>query len=327
MATSSKPAALITGVAGFLGSHLAEALLDRGHSVLGVDAFTPYYSRHLKDANLSALRARSGFTFLEQDLGAGDLAPVVQGREWVFHQAAQPGVRASWDVGFADYTRHNVLATQRLLGACREEGVARFVFASSSSVYGNVEEGEVTEDAPLRPLSPYGVTKLASEKLVEVYHREFGLPTVSLRYFTVCGPRQRPDMAFHKILAALHRGTSFPLFGDGSQERDFTFVADAVLANILAAERGTPGAVYNIGGGHPITLMEVIRILESEVGKSALLDRQPRAMGDPRRTAANLTRAREDLGYEPKVPVAEALRLEAEWFAGPNGPPALEGKG
>lgn len=326
MATSSS-SVLVTGVAGFLGSHLAEALLDRGHDVLGLDAFTPYYSRRLKDANLDALRSRSGFTFLEQDLGEGDLAPVVRGRDWVFHQAAQPGVRASWDVGFADYTRHNVLATQRLLEACRQEETARFVFASSSSVYGNVAEGEVTEDAPLRPLSPYGVTKLASEKLVEVYHREFGLPTVSLRYFTVCGPRQRPDMAFHKILRAMHRGDAFPLFGDGSQERDFTFVSDAVLANILAAEKGTPGAVYNIGGGHPITLMEVIRILESEVGKPARLDRQPRAMGDPRRTAANLTRAREDLGYQPEVSVAEALRLEAGWFAGPNGPLALEGQG
>lgn len=324
MATSSPPTVLVTGVAGFLGSHLAEALLDRGHSVLGVDAFTPYYSRHLKEANLSGLRARSGFTFLEQDLGSSDLAPLVLGRDWVFHQAAQPGVRASWDVGFADYTRHNVLATQRLLEACRVEGVSRFVFASSSSVYGNVAEGEVTEDAPLRPLSPYGVTKLASEKLVEVYHREFGLHTVSLRYFTVCGPRQRPDMAFHKILAAMHRGDSFPLFGDGSQERDFTFVSDAVLANILGAERGGAGAVYNIGGGHPITLLEVIRILESEVGKPAKLEHHPRAMGDPRRTAANLTRAREELGYEPSIPVAEALRLEAEWFAGPSGPPALE---
>jgi UDP-glucuronate 4-epimerase len=321
MSTSpERPPVLVTGVAGFLGSHLAEALLDRGHAVTGADCFTPYYARRQKEANLEGPAARAGFTFHERDLGEGDLAGLVAGATWVFHQAAQPGVRASWDAGFADYTRHNVLATQRLLEACRRGGVERFVFASSSSVYGNVPEGEVDEDAPLRPLSPYGVTKLASEKLVEVYCREFGLHTVSLRYFTVCGPRQRPDMAFHKILDALHRGHTFPVYGDGNQERDFTCVEDAVRANILAAERGAPGAVYNVGGGRSVSLNRAIEILEGLVGKPARIRHLPRAEGDPRRTAAALGRARADLGYGPRVPVEEALAAEASWFAGPSGP-------
>jgi UDP-glucose 4-epimerase len=319
------PRVLVTGVAGFLGSHLAESLLDRGHEVRGADCFTPYYSRSRKEANLEGVRTRSRFTFRETDLGEGDLAPLVEGVDWVFHQAAQPGVRASWAEGFTDYARHNVLATQRLLEACRRHAVSRFVFASSSSVYGNVPEGEVDEDAPLRPLSPYGVTKLASEKLVEVYCREFGLPTVSLRYFTVCGPRQRPDMAFHKILDALHREREFVLYGDGTQERDFTFVGDAVRANLLAAERGSAGAVYNIGGGRPIPLLRAVKILEEVVGKRARIRNVPRAEGDPNRTAAALSRAAGELGYRPLVSVEDALAAEAAWFAGPSGPLASEG--
>ncbi len=319
------PRVLVTGAAGFLGSTLSEALLARGRRVLGVDCFTPYYDRRLKEANLAGLRDREGFSFHELDLRRVDLAPLVDNVEWVFHQAAQPGVRASWDEGFADYTGHNLIGTQRLLEACRHADVSRFVFASSSSVYGNVPEGEVDEDAPARPLSPYGVTKLASEKLVDVYHREFGLHTVSLRYFTVCGPRQRPDMAFHKILRAIHEDRPFPQYGDGSQMRDFTFVTDAVEANLLAAERGTAGAVYNIGGGNPVSLAHTVSVLEKVAGRKARIDRLPRADGDPARTAANLARAREDLGYRPQVPVDEALRLEAEWFLGPQGPPAVTG--
>jgi nucleoside-diphosphate-sugar epimerase len=327
MGTEGRPAALVTGVAGFLGSHLAEALLDRGHRVTGVDAFTPYYARALKEANLEALRARPGFRFVEADLRSASISPLVTGSPWVFHQAAQPGVRASWDEGFADYVGHNLLGTQRLLDACRTAHTERLVFASSSSVYGNVPEGLVGEDAPARPLSPYGVTKLASEKLVEVYHREFGLHTVSLRYFTVCGPRQRPDMAFHKILRALHSGEEFPRYGDGSQERDFTYVGDAVEANLLAAERGRAGAVYNIGGGHPVSLAYTIEVLEKATGRRGRIRALPRAEGDPRRTAADLSRARDDLGYAPKVTVDEALRREAEWFAGPRGPLALSAEG
>ncbi len=301
MSAEVRPAALVTGVAGFLGSHLAEALLARGHAVRGVDAFTPYYARSLKEANLEGLRQHPGFRFLELDLRQADLGPVLEGVDWVFHQAAQPGVRASWDEGFADYVGHNLLGTQRLLEAARRSGVARFVFASSSSVYGNVPAGEVDEDAPLRPMSPYGVTKMASEKLVHVYHREFGLHTVSLRYFTVCGPRQRPDMAFHKILRALHLEQEFPQYGDGSQERDFTYVGDAVNANLLAAERGRPGAVYNIGGGHPVSLAFAVDTLSRVTGRRARIRILPRAEGDPDRTAASLERAREDLGYAPAV--------------------------
>lgn len=316
------PPALVTGTAGFVGSHLAEALLDRGHRVTGVDAFTPYYDRRLKEANLETLRGRDRFTFVEGDLAELDPVPLLQDIAWVFHQAAQPGVRASWADGFAPYLRHNLHATQRLLEAARDR-VERFVFASSSSVYGNVPEGDVSEDAPRRPISPYGVTKVASEELVQVYHREFGLAAVSLRYFTVCGPRQRPDMAFPRILGALHRDEPFPLFGDGSQERDFTFVGDVVEANLLAAERGRPGAVYNIGGGRPTALRDAIAVLEKATGRTARLDTRPRADGDPQRTAADLSRARDELGYAPRTPVDQALRLEAEWFAGPRGPLAI----
>jgi UDP-glucose 4-epimerase len=323
MATDSRPAALVTGVAGFLGSHLAERLLERGHAVTGVDAFTPYYSRSLKEHNLSELKKNPRFRFLELDLCRDDLEALVQGSSWVFHQAAQPGVRASW-AGFGDYTAHNVLGCQRLLEACRKGSVTRFVYASSSSVYGNVPEGLVDEGAPARPLSPYGVTKLAAEKLVDVYHREFGVHTVSLRYFTVCGPRQRPDMAFHKILRALHRDEEFPLYGDGSQERDFTYVDDAVGANILAAEHGKAGAIYNIGGGRPVPLMHTVRVLEQLTGKQARVRPLPRQEGDPGRTAADLTRARDDLDYRPRVSVDEALQKQAEWFNGPSGPPAVE---
>ncbi len=316
---------LVTGAAGFIGSHLAERLIEQGHRVLGVDGFTPYYDRAQKEANLSALSGREQFRFLELDLRTADMAPHLDGVDWVFHQAAQPGVRASWDDGFVDYLGHNLLGTQRLLAACREASTPRFIFASSSSVYGNVPEGDVTEDEPVRPLSPYGVTKVASEKLVEVYYREFGLATVSLRYFTVCGPRQRPDMAFHKILRALHAGEPFTRYGDGTQQRDFTYVGDIVDANILAATKGDAGAVYNIGGGHPISLAHAISVLQEAADKEARIEVAPRADGDPARTAADLTRARRDLGYDPKVPVEEALRSEAAWFAGPEGPLARGG--
>jgi len=315
---------LVTGAAGFLGSHLVERLLDAGHSVRGVDAFTPYYPRPYKEANLKRARDRAGFSFAELDLRTGDLAPLLEGVEWVFHQAAQPGVRGSWGEEFSIYTGHNLDATHRLLEAARKAGVRRFIYASSSSVYGEIGDAAVGEDAPLRPISPYGVTKLAGEQLVGAYHREYGLAAMGLRYFTVCGPRQRPDMAFHKILRALHEDRAFTMFGDGEQARDFTYIADAVEANLLAARRGRPGAVYNIGGGNPVTLAHAVRRLEAVVGRPARIERRPRADGDPLRTAADLARAREDLGYAPRVPVDEALRLEAEWFLGPDGPPALE---
>ena len=324
---TSPPAALVTGVAGFLGSHLAELLLERGHVVTGLDCFTPYYSRRQKEANLSGFRSHPRFQFHEVDLARHELGPFVEGRSWIFHQAAQPGVRASWEAGFAAYVENNLLATHRLLEAARQRMVSAFVFASSSSVYGNVAEGLVAEDAPLRPLSPYGVSKLASEALVQVYHREFSLPTVCLRYFTVCGPRQRPDMAFHRMLRALYRGEEFPQNGDGRQERDFTYVSDAVEANLLAAERGTPGGVYNIGGGTPHRLCDAVTLLEEFTGKSLRIRELMRADGDPMRTAADLTRARRDLGYSPRVPLDAALREEARWFSGPEGPLAIEKDG
>ena len=245
--------------------------------------------------------------------------------DWVFHQAAQPGVRASWGDGFLDYAGHNLVGTQRLLEACRKAKVERFVYASSSSVYGDITAEKTTEESPLRPISPYGVTKLGAEYLVGAYHREFGLHTTSLRYFTVCGPRQRPDMAFPRILKALHTGREFTLLGDGSQERDFTFVGDVVTANMLAAQNGRAGSIYNIGGGRPVKLAYTMELLEKYSGHPAKIKRMPRADGDPARTAADLSAAKKDLGYAPQTPLEEALRLEAEWFAGPTGPLHMEG--
>jgi len=310
---------LVTGVAGFIGSHLAERLLAEGRRVRGVDCFTPYYDRAAKEANLAGLRGREGFEFTECDLGAADAAALVEGVDTVFHQAAQPGVRGSWGEDFRVYTAHNLIALHRLLEACRGAKTARFVFASSSSVYGDLG-ATATEDGPLHPISPYGVTKEAGERLVDAYHREYGLATVSLRYFTVCGPRQRPDMAFHKILRALYDDTPFPMLGDGSQTRDFTHVGDVVEANLLAETRGRPGTVYNVAGGGSLSLAEAVRLLEECTGRTARIERLPRAAGDPKSTSADLTRARAELGYEPRVPAAEALRLEATWYAGPEGP-------
>src|SRR4051794_21169049 len=228
--------ALVTGVAGFIGSTLADALLARGDHVLGVDCFTPYYERDTKEANLSGARGCDRFELVEQDLRTCDIDGMLDGIDVVFHQAGQPGVRLSWSDGFADYTSLNVLATQRLLEAAKRVGGTKIVYASSSSVYGNAAAYPTTENDLPRPHSPYGVTKLAAEHLCNLYASNWKLPTVSLRYFTVYGPRQRPDMATHRLLAATLSGTPFPLYGDGSAVRDFTYVDDAVAANLAAAE-------------------------------------------------------------------------------------------
>lgn len=307
---------LVTGVAGFIGSHLAERLLAEGYEVTGVDCFTDYYPRSLKEANLQTLRAMPGFRFLPLDLRTAEMAPLLSEATYIFHQAAQAGVRASWGAEFELYTQHNVLATQRLLEAVKDASghLRRFVFASSSSVYGNVQELPVREDCLPRPYSPYGVTKLAAEHLCSLYHRNFGLPTISLRYFTVYGPRQRPDMAFHRFIKRLLSGQPLEIYGDGEQTRDFTFVNDAVQANLLAMQRGEDGGVYNIGGGSRITVKETIRMLEQITDRKAAIVHRPPQHGDVRDTWADSSRARAELGFRPQVSLEDGLRAEVNWL-------------
>lgn len=306
---------LVTGAAGFIGSWLSERLLSLGHEVTGIDCLTDYYPPEVKRKNIETSLGDSRFTFLEQNLLELDLASILSDCEVVFHQAAQAGVRASWGKYFETYTNNNVLATQRLLEAARGLPIKRFVFASSSSVYGDAKNIPVSEDEPALPVSPYGVTKLAAENLCRLYHKNFGVPTVSLRYFTVFGPRQRPDMAFHKFIKAMIRDEAIPVYGSGEQTRDFTFIEDAVDANILAMEKGRDGAVYNIGGGSRISLNHAIELLERIVGKKAKRNRSESQKGDVLHTWSDTARAQTDLGFKPRYDVEKGLRKEFEWLA------------
>jgi len=305
---------VITGVAGFIGSSLCDRLLAEGHEVRGIDCFVDYYPRLVKEANLAAAFKHPRFEFLEGDLLKADLGKILAGAEWVFHQAAQAGVRGSFGASFAGYVDNNILATQRLLECARvERSIRCFIYASSSSVYGDAETFPTPEDVIPKPVSPYGVTKLAAENLVSLYAREFGVPAVSLRYFTVFGPRQRPDMAFHRFIKAALNREEIVIYGDGSQSRDFTFIADAIEANLLAAERGEPGQVFNIGGGVQATINHVLELLQSELG-SLHVKRAIRQPGDARHTSADTSKARRLLGFCPRVGLAEGLHQEIEWL-------------
>ncbi|MFM7231716.1 MAG: NAD-dependent epimerase/dehydratase family protein [bacterium] len=304
--------ALVTGAAGFIGSTLTDRLLADGVRVTGVDLFTDYYDPAIKRRNLEGALRHPGFTLVELDLGAADLAALPE-VDVVFHQAAQPGVRASWGREFAAYTHHNVLATQRLLERYRGSRLERFVYASSSSVYGDAETFPTPETVVPRPFSPYGVTKLAGEHLALLYGRNFGLPVTALRYFTVYGPRQRPDMAFHRFCRALLRGEPITVYGDGRQSRDFTYIADAVEANVRAWHRAAPQSVYNIGGGSQVEVVQAIAKLEAALGVKAVVKHEPLPPGDPARTRADASRLAADLGYSTTVGIDEGLAAEAEW--------------
>jgi len=306
------PHALVTGAAGFIGSHLVERLLSTGATVTGLDCFTDYYDPALKRANLESALAHPHFRLIELDLGEADLGTLPEVNV-VFHQAAQAGVRASWGADFATYAHHNVLATQRLLERYARSPLERFVYASSSSVYGDAERYPTGEDLLPRPFSPYGVTKLAGEHLTLLYGRNFGLPVVSLRYFTVYGPRQRPDMAFHRFCRALLRGGPITVYGDGHQSRDFTYIDDAVEANLGAWKRSAPQGVYNVGGGAQVEVLEAIAILERSLGRKAEVRFEARPPGDPLRTRADASRLRDDLGLVPKTPIESGLLAEADW--------------
>jgi UDP-glucuronate 4-epimerase len=302
---------LVTGCAGFVGSHVVETLLRRGHHVLGVDAFTDYYEREVKWSNIESAQTDAGFSIVEADLARDSLAPLLDGVDGVFHLAAQPGVRGSWGDTFAVYLRDNVLATQRLFEAAARSGV-RIVFASTSSVYGNAESYPTHEEMLPRPVSPYGVTKLACESLARTYAECFGLEAIVLRYFTVYGPRQRPDMAFARIISALLGETPFPVYGTGDQSRDFTYVGDAADATAAAMEGGHAGTTYNIGGGSETTLRDVIALVERLTGKRLAVRYEPAAVGDVRRTAADTTRIRSELGWRPQTSLAEGLAAQID---------------
>ena len=305
--------AIVTGAAGFLGSTLAEALLGTGFQVLGVDAFTSNYEPAVKRANLARLLGEPRFRLVEADLREADLRPLLDGVTHVAHLAALPGVRQSWGESFREYAEHNVVATQRLLEALRGRPLVKVAVASSSSVYGAARRTPTPEDEPRRPISPYGVTKLATEALVQAYRSEHGVPAVALRYFTVYGPRQRPDMGFHKFFQAGRRGEPVTIYGDGGQTRDFTFVDDAVRATIASLTRETKEFAYNVGGGHRVALREVLDCIERVVGRPIERRHIEPQHGDPRDTSADTKLARRDLGYEPRTSLEQGLSRQWEW--------------
>jgi UDP-glucose 4-epimerase len=307
--------ALVTGAAGFIGSHLTEALLERGAAVVGLDCFTDYYPRSIKEANLAVNRAHPRFTFVEGALQSTDLGALLDGVTHVFHLAAQAGVRKSWGRDFRVYTEHNVDATQGLLEACVGRPLAKLVYASSSSLYGDAGVIPMREDALPQPVSPYGVTKLAAEQLCYLYSVNHGVPATSVRYFTVYGPRQRPDMAFHRFIRAALAGQPVVIYGDGEQTRDFTYVTDAVAATMAAAERGVPGRAYNVGGGSRVTVNHVLDILGRLAGRPLDVRREPPQKGDMRDTYADTTLARQDLGFAPAVSLQQGLESEYRWLA------------
>lgn len=307
--------ALVTGGAGFIGSHLTEALLARGDSVRVVDCLTYYYDPEVKKRNIATAAAHERCEWVRDDLRTADLADLLDGIDVVFHQAGQPGVRLSWAEGFATYDSINIGATQRLLEAARHSKIDRFVYASSSSVYGNSPRYPTLETDLPNPRSPYGVTKLAAEHLCGLYGANWGTPTVSLRYFTVYGPRQRPDMAFNRLARAALTAERFPLYGDGSQIRDFTYVADVVAANLAAADRDVaPGEVVNIAGGGSAVLADVIELAGELAGATVNIERLAEAPGDVVRTGGAIERAHEVLGWEPRVGLRQGLAAEIDWM-------------
>lgn len=302
---------LVTGAAGFIGNWLCERLARDGYAVRAVDCLTDYYDASLKKANLDRLLTRPDIEFVDADLATLDLGALLDDVEVVFHLAGEPGVRASWGSGFEPYLHNNVRVTQQLLEACRHRPVHRFVYASSSSIYGHPASVPTSERVLPAPVSPYGVSKLAAEHLCELYRVEFRVPTTSLRLFTVYGPRQRPDMAFSRLVRAALDGEPFPLYGDGTQRRDFTYVDDVVDAFVAAAERDWSG-VANIGGGAPVTLLEAIGILEELCGPIALSPRE-RQPGDSRETFADISAAEVALGYRPTVSLYDGLARMVAW--------------
>jgi UDP-glucose 4-epimerase len=301
---------LVTGCAGFIGSHLVDRMLELGYKGIGIDCFTDYYPREIKEANISNALKNKNFKLIEEDILKMDKFPEV---DYVFHEAAQAGVRASWGKSFDIYTRNNEEATQRLLEFYKDLSIKKFVYASSSSVYGDTEL-PMKENSLLKPVSPYGVTKLAGENLCYLYYKNYGVPTISLRYFTVYGPRQRPDMAIHKFVKAILNGEEITVFGDGTQTRDFSYINDVIEANILAAKSDIVGEVFNIGGGSRISMNNLIKIMEDVLGKKAKVKYMEKQKGDVRDTWADVNKAKADLGWTSKVEIDEGLKRFVDWW-------------
>lgn len=309
------PTSIVTGVAGFIGSHLAETLLNQGEQVIGIDHFNDYYDPALKRKNIAGFEDNPAFKLIEADIQSLDWAALLADAEVVYHQAAQAGVRASWGEGFRAYTERNISATQVLLEAAKDaKHLKRLVYASTSSVYGDAETLPTSESIAPQPVSPYGITKLAAERLCWLYYKNFAVPFTSLRYFTVYGPRQRPDMAFHKFFRAVLLDEAIPIYGDGQQTRDFTFVSDVVAANLAAATvPEAVGEIFNIGGGSRVVLTEVLDTMEKIVQRPIQRKHIEMAMGDARHTSADVSKANRILGYQAKVSLTEGLQQEWEW--------------
>ena len=302
---------LVTGVAGFIGSHLAEKLVNRC-SVIGIDSFTDFYPRRLKEDNLASIMSNKRFRFIDGDLL--DISLKDMDVDYIFHHAAHPGVRSSWGGNFQVYVKENILCTQKLLEESLNLNVKKIVFASSSSVYGDALELPMLEETLPKPISPYGVTKLAAENLVYLYWKNYGLPTISLRYFTVYGPRQRPDMAIIRFLKTLLTDEYAVIYGDGNQTRDFTYISDVVNANILAAESPTMGDVFNIGSGSETSINDLLNLLEKISGKKIMRKYVEKQKGDVRHTIASIKKAEKILGYKPTVSIEEGLIKMLNWF-------------
>ncbi len=305
--------ALITGAAGFIGSHLTDKLLSEGWCVTGVDSFTDYYDNLVKERNLEASLRDRDFRLVTADLLEANIEDLLDGIDVVFHLAGQPGVRGSWGTDFRTHVERNIVLTQKMLEAARSRSLRKFVFASSSSVYGNSAHYPTAESSPQLPVSPYGVSKLAAEKLCLAYGQTFGIPIVALRYFTVYGPRQRPDMAFNRFITWMNQGSEVVVYGDGTQRRDFTFVADAVQATIQAGICEAAGLALNVGGGKSVALADVLNEISKILDKPLRIKREPRQLGDVEVTGADITLARELLGYSPSTPLAQGLRAQAEY--------------
>lgn len=305
---------LVSGCAGFIGSHLCEYILNKGYKIIGIDSFSDFYPRNYKEKNIEGLLRNPSFEFIGKDMLELELEEILEKVDGIFHLAAQPGVRTSWGKNFDYYIKDNIVLTQRILEALKNFKGKRLVFASSSSVYGDSVHLPFKEDGPVSPISPYGVTKLACENLCLLYHKNFSIDTVILRYFTVYGPRQRPDMAFHRFFLAILREKEVEIFGDGSQRRDFTYIDDIVHATFSAFEKGVSGEIYNLGGGESISLLDLLEIMEEVTKRKFQILFKEKEKGDAPHTWADYSKAKKDLNFTPQVRLKEGLSNQWEWI-------------